>query len=413
MEVTSLVRQGIKAGLCDWKRSIWLVSGIMLGLAFYVTVATIGASYSELVRLPFSRIESDLLIQLGVKGKSRATRKNGSIRLPFSNQVIEKERVSAIAKLVDVKKLYPAILLWHQDKKRFTTIAGVDPGDTSGGPAKVLQWISRGRGLQKNGELVVESHYAKFNKLHPGDSVNFGKHEFTIVGVSKIKEGASLAAANYYISIADAGELAEMKEGAVNLLAVSLMPGTETEAIKKEIAELLPGSIVSLTDSIKEMMQGFAKISAVASGLLSITALVFTVFFACWLIIGRQQEKSWQVGLMETLGWQKKDILVRSGAEIFTLAAIGSLGGLGLGLFLATALGNMEVSIALPWNLAPDPTGLHRAENGASMQVPLPIILKGSVFFYGFAVTTLAAVGVGVRTNWRISKRSIRNTLFG
>jgi putative ABC transport system permease protein len=413
METCSLIRQGVKAGCSDWKRSKWLVAGIMLGIAFYIAISSIGASYTELVRLPFSRIESDLLIQLGTKGKSQTTVNNNSIKLPFSNQAINSKTVQAITALDGIKKLDPAILLWHQEKKNFITITGVNPVAATSGPAKVLQWISKGRSLQNSGEAVVESHYARFNKIKPGDSISFAEHEFEVVGISKIKEGASLAAANFYIAIDDARMLAGLEEDAVNLLSASLQSGTDKDLIKKEITDLLPGSIVSSTDSIGEMMQGFARISAAAAHLLSIIALIFTMLFACWLIIGRQEEQRWQVGLMQTMGWQKKDILLRSSSEIFTISAIAAIGGIILGYLFTIGIGSMEVSLTLPWNLAPNPEGMHQVKGNNSIQVPLPVIFQPFVFISAFAATCFTTVTTGVWSGSRLCRLSIRKTLLG
>jgi ABC-type lipoprotein release transport system permease subunit len=412
METCSLIRQGIKAGYCDWKRSKMLIVGVMLGIAFYISISSIGASYTELVRLPFSRIESDLLIQLGTKGRSQAIERGNSIKLPFSNQAIDNTAVQAIAALAGIQKLTPAILLWHQEKKNFITITGVNPTATENGPAKVLQWISKGRTIQKSGETVVESHYARFNKLKPGNTVLFGEREFRIVGITKIIEGASLAAANFYIAIDDARILADMDEGSVNLLSASLQPGTDKELIKKEINDLLPGSIVSSSDSIGEMMQGFAKISTASTQLLSTISLIFTILFACWLIMGKQEEQRWQVGLMQTLGWQKKDILLRSAAEIFTISVIAAIGGISVGYLLSIGIGSMEVSLTLPWNLAPNPEGMHQVSGKNSIQVPLPVIIQPFVFVSAFAVTCFTTVSTGVWANSRLCKEGIRNTLF-
>jgi ABC-type lipoprotein release transport system permease subunit len=413
METYSLIRQGIKAGCSDWKRSKWLMAGIMLGIAFYIAISSIGASYTELVRLPFSRIESDLLIQLGTKGRSQGTDKNSSIKLPFSNQAIESNTVQSIAALRGIKKLDPAIMLWHQEKTKFLTITGVNPHAIESGPAKVLQWISKGRSLQNSGETVVESHYAKFNKLKPGNTISFGEREFQIVGISKIKEGASLAAANFYILLDDARALAGMDEGAVNLLSASLQSGTDKDLIKKEIIGLLSGSIVSSTDSIGEMMQGFAKISAAAARLLSIIALIFTLLFSCWLIIGRQEEQRWQVGLMQTMGWQNKDILLRTATEILTISLIAAIAGMALGYLFSIGIGSMEVSLTLPWNLAPNPEGMHQVQGGKSIPVPLPVVIQPFVFASGVAATCLTAVSTGVWCSSRLSGLGIRETLFG
>ncbi len=412
MEITSLIRQGVKAGCRNWKRSGWLVAGIVLGVAFFITISSIGASYTALVSLPFSRIESDLLIQLGADGKRQIKENDSAIKLPFSNQVIDKNIVQNISELTEIQELDSAILLWHQEKKNFITITGVDKNSTDRGPAKVLQWISKGRSLQNSGETVVESHYARFHSLKPGATIHLGERLFHIVGISKIKSGAALAAANFYISLDDARELAGMDKDSVNLLSASLVLGTDKKAVTQQIQKIIPSSLVSSPDSIGEMMQGFARISSTASRLLSFITILFTLFFTCWLIVGRQEEQRWQIGLMQTIGWQKKDILLYSSAEIFTISAIAAIGGMVVGYLVIQGFSNMEVSLTLPWNLAPNPEGMHQMKNSKAIQVPLPVTLQPLVFICGFVATCFTAVITGVWNNYRLSRAGIRETLF-
>ncbi|MBW1750012.1 MAG: ABC transporter permease [Deltaproteobacteria bacterium] len=413
MEITSLARYGIKSARRDWKRSGWLVLGVMLGLAFFVAISSLGASYSALVKLPFERIESDLIIQLGARGKNQTNGQEGmAIRLPFSNQPIDKKQIKDIASLPGVKSLNPAVLLWHQEKKNFVTLAGIDPGMTSSGPAKAMEWIKKGRGLKASGETVVESHHAKFHKLVLGDIVQFQDHDFRIVGIATIKEGASLAAANFYISLNDAQLLATMEEGSANLLSIGLKRGVQTEVVQEKISALLPGAIVSSTDSIGHMMRGFAGISSTATKLLSSTALGFTILLACWLIVGCLQEQRWQIGLMQTLGWQKKDIILTCGAQSLILTLAGGLAGIGLGLLIVQAMGSFEVALTLPWNLAPTPEGMQHGQAARTMQVPLPIVLQPAIFFVGLAVTCLAAVIISLIIVARQAAMGTRQTLF-
>ncbi len=413
MEITSLARFGIKSALRDWKRSGWLVLGVMLGLAFFVAISSLGAGYNALVKLPFERIESDLIVQLGARGKSQANRQDGgAIRLPFSNQPIDKKHIQDITSLTGVKSLNPAILLWHQEKRNFVTLAGIDPETTSSGPARAMQWIKKGRGLQASGETVVESHHAKFHKLKIGSVVRFKDHDFRIVGIAAILEGGSLAAANFYISLEDAHRLASMAEGSANLLSLRLNRGVQTEEIQKKINALLPGAIVSSMDSIGHMMRGFAGISSTATKLLAGTALGFTILLACWLIVGRLQEQRWQVGLMQTLGWQKKNIILTNAIQSLTLTLAGGLAGIGLGLFVVQIMGSFEITLSLPWNLAPAPEGIQHGQAARTMQVGLPIIMQPTVFFFGLALTCLSAVVTSLIAASRQAAAGVRNTLL-
>jgi len=412
MQIISQVHYGSRAAIRDWKRSVWLILGVALGMAFYVGISTLGSSYTELVKLPFSRIESDLIVQVGTKGKSQAGGPTSAIRLPFSNQPITRKQIQTISSLDGIKSLSPALLLWLQEDKTFATIAGIDPGGTSSGPAKVMQWISKGRPVQNSNETLVESHYARFNKLKLGKPVQLDGREFHIVGITSIKEGASLAAANFYISIQDARELAGMTGGEANLLSVTLEKGIQEAAIQKKIDTLLPGTIVSSADSIGDMMQGFARISNASSNLLSITALVFTILLTCWLISGRQQEQRWQVGLMQTLGWQRKDIVLAYSVEALTLTLAGCLLGICLGLLVTVAMGSFEISLSLPWNLSSNPGGMHHGGAGQTIQVPLPVTFQPVGIFFAVTITCLAAVSTGLLAAARLAGREVRQTLL-
>ena len=412
METRTLLWQGIRSGLSDWRRSKWLIGGIGLGIAFFITISAIGRSYTELVRMPFKQIESDLLIQLGTQGSSTINANKGNIRLPFSNQEITTQQIETIRSLEGVKALDKAILLWHQKQKNYLTITGISPATAGRGPAMALQKISKGRTLQNSGEAVVESHYARFHSLRPGDTVQIGSRDFEIVGISKGKTGVALAAANYYIDIMDARELAGLQKGSANVLSIKLEPGYEEEAIKATITKLLSGAIVSSTDSIGEMMQGFARISSTGSRILSVLALVFTLLFACWLIIGKQEERHWQIGLLQTLGWQRRDILVHNAAELFVLTGFGVLGGLLLGFLSTSLIGTFEITLELPWNLAPSPEGIGPSKEGTSLQVPLPVIIQPILYTIAFMATCVAGVGSGMWASYRIHSRGVRKTLF-
>ena len=411
MEILSLARQGGRSALRDWKRSLWLVLGVALGMAFYVAVATLGSSYTKLVKLPFSRLETDLIVQVGTRGTSQAKTTGGTIRLPFSNQPVTPVQIEAVASLDGIKDVSSALLLWHQENKNFATIAGIDPQKITSGPARVMQWISKGRALEQSGDLVVESHYARFNRLKIGSIVSLQGMDFHIVGISKIKEGASLAAANYYLSIQDARRLADLPDGTANLLAVTLTQGVRTETIEKKIHTLLPGAMVSSTDSIGDMMQGFARISAAGAKILSLIGLIFTLLLACWLIHGRLQEQRWQVGLMRTLGWRKKDIVFTYGIESMPLVTAGCLAGIALGLLAALVMGSFDVTLALPWNLNPTPGGMHHSGGGQTVQIPLPVTLQPVTVLFGLTATCLAGVITGILTAAGLAAREAVQTL--
>ena len=109
-----------------------------------------------------------------------------------------------------------SLLLWEFDKGGFRTIMGVDLAQPSLGPVKVKEWLKEGRFPQKEGEVVLEKHYAKFHHTKIGDTMEINGRPFSVVGLLEIKEGSQIASANIYLPLQDAQGLLGAESGGVN-----------------------------------------------------------------------------------------------------------------------------------------------------------------------------------------------------
>lgn len=406
MQITNLVAYGCKTVMADRKRSLWVVLGLALGVGLYVAISVMAAGYAKLVALPFTQLNTDLIIQRAVKGglEGKSTRQAG-IRLPFSNQPISGTEINAVQGLDGIEKVSRAMMLWNQNKNDFSVIAGIEL-EASGGPATVLSWIDKGNKIKKSGEVVVESHYAKFHKIRVGHQVSFGQHRFSVVGITKIKQGASVAAANYYITLDDARALAKMDAGSANMLFAKLKKGVAPGDVQQKLPEIIPGVLASTVDNIGSMLKGFAKISNTVSWLLGTVTLGFAVLLSSWLIAGSLHERSWQIGLMKTVGWQKKDILATVATETMILGFIGGMCGLGLGYMAAVGLSYQEVGLTLPWHLSVQ-SGV-AGYNGSGQTVALPVIMQLQTGLTALGIATFSAILTGVVIAGKVADVKVR-----
>lgn len=394
MQITNLVAYGFKTVIANRKRSFWVVLGLALGVGLYVAISVMAAGYAKLVALPFSQLNTDLIIQHAVKGgQDRQNAGQAGIRLPFSNQPISGVEIKAIQEMDGIENVSLAMMLWNQEKNDFSVIAGIEL-DASGGPAMVMSWIDDGKKIEKSGEVVVESHYAKFHKIRVGNQVDFGEHHFSVVGITKIKQGASVAAANYYITLDDARALAKMGDNSANMLFARLKKGVDPEDVQRKLPGIIPGAFASTADNIGSMLKGFAKISNTVSWLLCTVTLGFAVLLSSWLIAGSLHERSWQIGLMKTVGWQKKDILAIITAETLMLGFVGGICGLGLGYMAAVGLSYQEVSLTLPWSLSVQPGAA--GHNGSGQTVALPVVMQFQTGLTALVIATFSAILTGI-----------------
>ena len=406
MSIPDLIVYGWRALASGRKRSFWVIIGLALGTALFVAISGLSAGYTRLVALPLSELATDCIIQRSVKGGEQVSGVKAGVRLPFANQPIFGEEQDLIRTLTGVEQMSRVVMLWYQSAKNFSVIAGVEP-DAVIGPARVMTWISQGRKIRAPGETVVESHYAKFNRLKVGDTVVFDRHSLTIVGITSLREGATVAAANYYISLDDARMLGGLDGNAANMLFLRLQKGIDPAGLEERIPQLLPGGVVSTTDSIGGMMTGFAGISNMVSRLMGWVVLAFSVFLSCWLIAGSINERSSHIGLMKTVGWCKQDILAAFGAETALLGIIGALFGIGLGYAIIFGVSHSEVSLTLPWNLSSTP-GIPGHHQLSEAKVPLPVVLQSGTCLTALGTAVVSAFMTGLMVAGHIADMKVR-----
>lgn len=356
-------------------RSIAAIAGMSIGIALYVALAALADGYSRLIQLPFAQLAADVTIQKS--SGSQAGEQNRNIRIPFSNQPIDKEQLTAVRALKGIKATTATLLLWEQSRNGLAVVSGIDPASSSIGPARAQGWVETGRPLgDQLGEALMEKHFAKFHRKEIGAKIELGGRPFTIVGLVEQKEGGTISSSNVYISIGDAREIAGLPPGSANMIFATLEPGVAPEVVRKGLAGVLPGAILSTSDNIGDMMKGFNKIAGGFSTMMQYLALLFAAIVSYKILSGSVNERAWEIGLMKTVGWRKKDVVMSFLAESAMLGLAGGLVGLLVGYLGAYFLGHIKISLALPWNLSPVPAGVGNAGKLNVQSVTLPIAVS-------------------------------------
>jgi MacB-like periplasmic core domain/FtsX-like permease family len=397
---SDIVSLGLRILGTEWKRSFWVIAGFAIGSGLFIAISSLSAGYTRLVSLPFSQLAADCIVQRSIKGGEKAPDGQAGFRLPFADQPISDEEQRKLRSLAEVQGFSPAVMLWFQSRNRFSVLAGIDP-KADLGPARVMGWISRGRKIEAPGETVVESHYARFNRIKVGDIESFEGKSLKVVGIATLHEGATVAAANYYISLADARGLAGLGADVANMIFIKLHKGVDPAGLQQRLSKLLPGSVISTTDSIGGLMKGFSGISRTISLLLAWVVLAFFILLSYWLIAGFLTERSAEIGLMKAVGWRKRDILMAFAVQTFILGGVGAFVGIGLGYLIAFGVGHAGVGMTLPWNLSASP-GLPGHGLGEAAKVALPVSLQVGSCTLVLASSVAASVLTGIQISGRL-----------
>jgi putative ABC transport system permease protein len=385
-------------------RTLVNILGIGIGIALFVSINAVSTAYQKAVSLPFKNLGADLVVQRPEKravdsGQPPASMRG--IRLPFSNQLLPSEDLEKLKTIEGVDSMASSLLLWEFDKGGFRTIMGVDLTQPSLGPVKVKDWLKEGRFPQKEGEVVVEKHYAKFQHKKIGDSVEINGHPFSVVGLLEIKEGSQIASANIYLPLSDAQTLVGGDSNGVNIVYLRLKSPSLLSRVKTSIAGKLNGVSVTSSDSFLELMGGVSKISDQFSFIVSLIALGGAIFLIVKAMLSNLVERSREIGILKAVGWTERDVQKQLMGEVFLQSLLGGALGIVMGYFFSYLLGFLSIPVSAPWELNLLPAFAKDAA-AAAQTVRLPVSISAGLTAISLALSLtaggLASYFMGRRT---------------
>src|SRR5215469_1921499 len=185
---------------------------------------------------------------------------------------------------------------------------------------------------------VVDSSYARQNKLTTASKIGIAGTSFKVIGIVKQPQGGSPA--NVYIPLGRAQALAGMKNQ-VNTIYVAASSSTMISTVSKEIARVTPkATVTTSSDLASEVTGSLASASSLARNLgkwLAIAVLAAAFLLASLLTMSAVSRRVREFGTLKALGWRSRRIVGQVLGESITIGIIGGLGGIVLG-FAGAAL---------------------------------------------------------------------------
>jgi len=424
-------------------RTLVNILGIGIGIALFVSINAVSTAYQKAVSLPFKNLGADIVVQRPEKravdsGQPPASMRG--IRLPFSNQLLPSQDLERLKAVEGVDSMASSLLLWEFDKGGFRTIMGVDLAQPSLGPVKVKDWLKEGRFPQREGEVVIEKHYAKFQHKKMGDTLEINGRPFSVVGLLEIKEGSQIASANIYLPLQDAqgllgaessgvnpvrnssralnpagiilksnpaiGGTLEQRDiisNGVNIVYLRLKNPSLLSEVKTSIGRQLNGVSVSSSDSSLELMGGVSKISDQFSFITSLIALGGAVFLIIKAMLSNLVERSREIGILKAVGWTERDVQKQLMGEVFLQSLLGGVFGIMMGYFFSYLLGFLSVPVSTPWELNLLPA-FAKDTAAVAKTVRLPVSISAGLI----AISLALSLASGSMASYFMGKRTAR-----
>ncbi|MGA9047844.1 MAG: ABC transporter permease [Dehalococcoidia bacterium] len=352
---------------------------VVILVAIFIVMTSVMDAYAAAVYLPFKDIGADMIVQ---KSVTRPTEnQTNSIQLPFGKGVFSQSTVDQISALPHVEDVSRSLVLWRYDKGKFITIEGFEPNSFVG--ARYSSWVTSGRALNAgdHNAALLEKHFANFYRLKPGDKLQLGSSSFQVVGVIAVEDKSQVSATNVYINLTDAQAL--FGTSGYSQLYVRLDSLSSEKAIRSEVTgvdkDAMALSPSSIAASLGNYMDIYEKYQLLV--LFILAAILALILFQ--VNTASLMERRKDIGVLQTVGWTKRDISAQITSEVFIQTILGFILGLVASALTLVAVGSISLQTRLSTGLGNDLTTLSA-----------PLQLSGSAAWEFFLLTIIISIAL-------------------
>jgi putative ABC transport system permease protein len=311
-----------------------------------------------------------------------------------------------------------------------TSVEGVDPNISTVGPLSGVN-VTSGRNFQISDaasmNALVDSAYAKAQKIVSGATISVGGENFTVIGIVASASASPETASNVYIPISQAQTLSE-STGLLTNIYISADSSANTAALQKDLQALLPDATVSSQAELAENLSGSLSSASTLvnafSKWLSIIVLLVAFLIALLFTSSGVTRRIRELGTLKAIGWKTSRIVRQIMGESLVTSFIGATIGLAFGLIGIQVVNliapTLSAAVAIPGrfggggggNFQPpaggfggEGTGFGRAAANVTT-LKLHIGMNLSTLLIAVAIAIVGGLLAGSFGSWRASRLS-------
>jgi len=230
------------------------------------------------------------------------------------------------------------------------SVAGVDLSQGAIGPLSSGK-IAAGRtftAADANAPVaVIDSGYAKQQKLKVGSTMTIAKKKFLVAGI--VSDPAGVARSDVYIPLARAQVLAGLKNK-VNTIYVAADSAADITVVSEEISALLPKATVTNSSDLASQVTGsLASTASLANRLgrwLAVAVLAAAFLLASLLTMAAVSRRVREFGTLKALGWRSRRVVSQVMGESVVIGVVGGIAGVGLGFIGAGLVSRLAPALS-------------------------------------------------------------------
>ncbi|PRY00585.1 ABC transporter permease [Allonocardiopsis opalescens] len=243
------------------------------------------------------------------------------------------------------------------------SVLGLDPGETGVGPLTSVA-VSDGRAPAADDAgthtAVLDNDYATGAELAVGDTLEIGGTEFEIVGLVASTAATGASAADVYIPLDTAQELAEL-DGEISDIYVQATSATAIDQVQADIEAALPDATVNTQQDLASTVSGsLATAASLLSNLgtwLSVAVLAAAFLIAALLTMSGVARRTREFGTLKAIGWSNGRVVRQVAGESLVQAVLGGLVGSALGVIGVLAVNAAGITLSSVTDAPAGPEG--------------------------------------------------------
>jgi len=332
-------------------RAIFLVVGLMIGVATVVTLLSLTDALSQRAQHELENFGANIII---TPRTDQLALSYGGIQLGGVSLVAEEihqaslTRIDTIPNRRNVALIAPKVLGTIDVGDQRIMLMGVDPA----AEFKLKRWWSiAGRPVQQERELVAGDAVASRLNLKMGDSVKIAGQDFTVVGLL-----AKTGSQDDQLLITPLSTAQEVlgKQGVVSMVEIAaLCHDCPVADMVKQLQNVLPGADVQAVQQVvKTRMHALDQFRLFAWGV-AVTVVIIGALLVFVTMMGAISERTREIGIFRAIGYRRRHVLHLVLMEAAIVSALAGVMGYVTGV-LATlaALPLLDGGMAVwHWNL--------------------------------------------------------------
>ena len=316
-------------------RAIFLVVGLMIGVATVVTLLSLTDALSQRAQHELENFGANIII---TPRTDQLALSYGGIQLGGVSLVAEEihqaslTRIDTIPNRRNVALIAPKVLGTIDVEDQRIMLMGVDPA----AEFKLKRWWSiDGRPVQQERELVAGDAVASRLNLKMGDSVKIAGQDFTVVGLL-----AKTGSQDDQLLITPLSTAQEVlgKQGVVSMVEIAaLCHDCPVADMVKQLQNVLPGADVQAVQQVvKTRMHALDQFRLFAWGV-AVTVVIIGALLVFVTMMGAISERTREIGIFRAIGYRRRHVLHLVLMEAAIVSALAGVMGYVTGVLATLA----------------------------------------------------------------------------